>query len=478
MLVSGILVVDLDNTLAKIDILAELATRHLLSDPIGLIRKAIAANDALSLKKSLSPIELHNPSAIPLNQEVLDLIAQRRSAGWVIVLATASVETIARPVAESLQLFDDVIWSSEENLKGASKAAALEARYGAQGFDYVGDSHADKAVWASARGRIFAGTSRRKFRALSRDVEGLQDLGVAPTPWPTVRAMRPSHWVKNLLVFLPLLLLGDISVITADRVIDLSLLFIAMSLAASGLYLVNDILDTNSDRIHPDKSNRSIASGALAAHRALFVSITLVLMAGVLSWSAGGALALGLVAAYALGSYLYSAVLKKQPLLDIVFLTLLYLSRIFIGASLVEIPVSFWLAVFAFFAFLSLASVKRLAELRLTLDASSISGSRLLSNRGYLTSDIEIVQPLGIAFAVASQLVLALYIHATFGNQGEVALIPMSLLLFWTIWMLGIWLDFARGQMDSDPVKHALKSKRSLVLLALISISFVVSKSL
>ncbi|MFM2019822.1 MAG: hypothetical protein RL718_403 [Actinomycetota bacterium] len=473
-----VLVVDLDKTLSKIDILAEIATQQLLMHPLGLARRILRFRELLALKKAIASNVTITPGCIPFNPEVLDLIKRRRSAGWTIVLATASVETIARPIAESIQLFDEVICSSEENLKGAFKAGALEARYGAQGFDYVGDSHADKAVWASARGRIFAGTSRRKFKALSRDVEGLVDLGIAPTAWPTVNAMRPSHWVKNLLVFLPLLLLGDITAITAERVMDLSLLFFAMSLAASGLYLVNDILDTNSDRIHPDKSNRSIASGALAAHMALLVSITLALMAGVLSWSAGGALALGLVAAYALGSYLYSAVLKKQPLLDIVFLTLLYLSRIFIGASLVEIPVSFWLAVFAFFAFLSLASVKRLVELRLTLDASSISGSRLLSNRGYLTSDIEIVQPLGIAFAVASQLVLALYIHATFGYQGEVALVPMSLLLFWTIWMLGIWLDFARGQMDSDPVKHALKNKRSLVLLALISISFVVSKSL
>lgn len=475
---SRVLVVDLDNTLSKIDILAEMTTQELLKRPISLVGGVIGTSNILEFKEKVAAGRSIRAESLPLNQEVLDLIEQRKSEGWKIVLATASVESVAKPISDSLEVFDEVIWSSQENLKGATKAARLEEMFGAGGFDYVGDSHADKMVWPSARERIYAGPSRRKFRSLSKDIPDLRDLGVRAERWAGLRAMRPSHWVKNLLVFLPLFLLGDLGVITPERILDLSLLFAAMSCAASGLYLINDILDTESDRSHPDKSKRSIAAGHLAAFDALLLSLVLMILAGITAWVAGGPSLVGLVAGYAFGSYLYSSILKKLPLIDIVFLTLLYLSRIFIGAWLVGIPVSFWLAVFAFFAFLSLASIKRLVELRMADNEGHQAELGLQSSRGYVPSDIKIVQPLGIAFAVASQLVLALYIHATFGNQGEVALAPMSLLLLWTVWMFNIWLDYARGRMDSDPVKHALKSKQSLVLLALIALAFAVSKSI
>lgn len=475
---SGVLVVDLDQTLIRIDILAELAVQQLLSNPFSFSRKVVSSRSVLGLKKSIGEAIQFDAQSLPVNREVLDIVLQRRDEGWQIVLATASVGAVAEPIAQSLKIFDQVIWSEDENLKGAKKARRLESMFGVEGFDYIGDSNADLAVWKSARNRFYAGSSRAKFKELSQHVDGLQDLGIVRSRRTVPSALRTSHWIKNLLVFVPLLLLGDVEAITPERLLNLTLLFFSMSFAASSLYLVNDILDTWSDRSHPDKLQRSIASGQLLATHALVLSLLLLLFSGALAWLAGGPILLALVAAYAAGSYLYSSIVKRLPLLDIVFLTLLYLARIFIGSWLVSVPVSFWLAVFAFFAFLSLASIKRLSELKLIADFAPGAVSAMQSRRGYVSGDENLVLPLGIAFGVASQLVLALYIDATFGSDGSVVLAPMSILLLWTIWMLTMWLDFARGNIHSDPVKHALKSKRSLLLLALIMFAFVVSKSI
>lgn len=264
-----------------------------------------------------------------------------------------------------------------------------------------------------------------------------------------LRALRPLHWSKNLLVFAPAAMahrLGEPEVLAAS-----ALAFLSFSLCASGTYLVNDVLDAEHDRRHPRKRGRPVASGALSAGAAASWAAALLsggIAAAFLLPDGYWVLAAGYVAA-TLG---YSLLLKRLLLVDVLVLAGLYTLRIFAGGVATEIPLSPWLLAFSMFFFLGLAVLKRYAELR--TDGAVAAGG--LHGRGYRSADADVLRGVGTASGYLSVLVLALYI-----NSEAVTALYRDALGLWLLgpvllyWITRVWILAHRGELHDDPIVFA-----------------------
>jgi len=279
-----------------------------------------------------------------------------------------------------------------------------------------------------------------------------------------LRAMRPHQWVKNLLVFTPLVLSSQF--MEPGLVIQALLAFMAFSLSASSLYIVNDLFDIESDRIHPKKKYRPFASGSLSKQWGIGQSIILLTIALSLAVYLNTEFLITLVIYSAL-SAAYSFKLKQVVLLDVSILAVLYTLRIIAGTFAVSLELSYWLIIFSIFMFTSLAMVKRVSELYnlMMQDKEKVEG------RGYAVKDREIILALGSASGFVSVLVFALYIHDPLivqrYTQPEWLWLTVPALLYW----IGrVWIIAHRGQMDEDPVVFALHDKVSYAILGFIAI--------
>ena len=273
-----------------------------------------------------------------------------------------------------------------------------------------------------------------------------------------LRAIRVHHWAKNLLVFVPL--------VTAHRVLDAPsaiaafLAFVAFSLAASAVYLVNDIADIEDDRRHATKRHRAIAAGELARGTALAVAFCFLIGAALAAWPLPRQFAdfLGL---YLVVNLAYSAGLKRVMLLDVFVLTGFYVLRILAGAAAIEVPVSHWLLAFSMFAFLSLAFAKRFVE----VSGVAARAEPGVPGRGYFAHDGPLLGMLGAAAGYLSVLVFALYI-----TSREVVVLYRSPAILWfaapllLFWISRVWLLAHRGSLHEDPVVFALHDVPSYVI--------------
>lgn len=279
----------------------------------------------------------------------------------------------------------------------------------------------------------------------------------APVLPALVRALRLHQWAKNVLVFVPLLAAHRLH--DAAAIGRVALAFAAFGLTASALYVVNDILDVESDRAHPRKRLRPFASGALSIR--FGVVAVPVLIAGAAAVAATLPPAFGIaLGGYVATTLLYSVRLKRVEYLDVLILAGLYTVRIFAGAIVAEAPVSHWLASFSIFFFLSLAILKRATELRATPAA--------VPGRPYRPDDRVPMTAMGIAAAYASVLVLALYV-----NSPDVTRLYAQPAWLWGLcilvlfWSSRVWLLAWRGEVDDDPVVFAMRDPVSWVVGAL-----------
>ena len=275
------------------------------------------------------------------------------------------------------------------------------------------------------------------------------NLGRTGWPMAVAKAIRPHQWVKNVLVFVPMLAVGDIK--AEASLVQAGLAFLALCLTASAVYVGNDLMDLQADRLHHRKRFRPFAHGDLSAPTGLALAPPLLLGGLGLAWAAGVA---GLVFGYAVMSILYSAKLKEYPLVDVFVLAALYTIRIVIGGVATGHPASLWLLGFSCFMFLALAFIKRVAELRLP---SGRPDGRL-ARRGYDASDAGILPVMGVASSFASAMVLALYVmdlsRGGIYHQPALLLLTVPLLLFW---QCRLWLATMRGRMHDDPIVSAAK---------------------
>jgi 4-hydroxybenzoate polyprenyltransferase len=348
------------------------------------------------------------------------------------------------------------------NLSGTHKAEELSQRFGERGFDYAGNEARDLHVWRRARRAIVVNAAP----ALARRAQGVTEVervfardGGRLHAW--AKALRLHQWLKNLLVFLPLLTAH--LVLAPDAVLHAGMAFACFCLCASGVYLLNDLLDLDADRRHPRKRLRPFAAGTLPLTSGLVAAPLLTLAAFALALSISKLFALALAGYYVL-TLAYSFALKRIAMLDTVVLAGLYTIRIIAGTFALRIGLSFWLLAFSMFLFLSLAMIKRYTELRTLL----LNGDNRSLGRGYAVDDLPLVQSLGGASGYLAVLVLALYINSTASEvlyrhpAGLWLLCPLLL-----YWISRAWLIAHRGAMHDDPVVFAVSDRTSRLLLAL-----------
>lgn len=453
-----VLVVDLDGTLIHTDMLHESALKLFREHPLQTLGIPLWLRAGKAVLKARLAERIHlDPKTLPYNQPLLDWLESERASGRRLVLCTASDQKIARQIATHLGIFDEVIASDgQDNVAGERKAAALVERYGKKGFDYAGNSSTDLAVWAHARRAIVVNGKTGltdRASAISELAEVFPPARQGLSAWR--RVLRVHQWLKNILLFVPLLAAHDLTNLHAWGALLLA--FVAFSLCASSVYIANDLMDLESDRLHPRKRKRPFAAGLVPAWKGVLLAPVLLVASLWLGWQVGTAFLSWLLLYFSL-TCVYSWRLKRLLLIDCLTLAMLYTLRIVAGAAAIGQPLSFWLLAFSIFLFLSLAFVKRYAELRLYR-----KGSGSLHGRGYHSDDAPIVQMMGIVAGYAAVLVLALYVN----SDAIVALYEhprlvwgaVPVVLFWVSW---VWMRAHRGEMHDDPLVFAIKDRTSL----------------
>jgi 4-hydroxybenzoate polyprenyltransferase len=409
------------------------------------------------------------PASLPYNQDVILMIRQARQQGARIVLATAAHSDIANAVAESTGLFDHVLGSGQGiNLSGNAKAMAMHQDAGSIAFDYIGNDWVDLPVWQAAGRGIIACPPAKLLKHAQMILPQVITIGAekkAAMFWHILfKQMRVYQWIKNILILIPMLLAHKAG---TDLLIKAFLAILAFSASASAVYVLNDMLDLESDRMHPRKRDRPMASGRFPVAGALFLIPALLIIAGLISacflpWIFSICLLLYLVFTTA-----YSLWLKKIAMLDVIILAGLYTFRLIAGGAATATPLSPWLLGFSMFMFLSLAVVKRYAEV-LTLGQR---GEQSIRGRGYQMEDNMLLLALGMGAALVSVLVLALYMNSneiiTYYPHHQVLwlLCPVFLL-----WLMRVWLVAHRGGMHDDPILFMARDKLSYLVLSSIII--------
>jgi len=463
------LYVDVDGTLLRTDLLAESFFALLKHNPLYLFLVPFwLLRGRAWLKQQVAERAHIDVEVLPYHTEFLEYLRSEAERGRKLYLATASNGKFARDIAAHLGCFTGVLASdAHSNLKGGHKLAAMLDRHGEGGFDYAGNAAVDLKIWPHARAAILVAPLRGVEKAAQKlgNVTHVFSDGAAG-PLTYLHAMRVHQWLKNLLLFVPLLTAHQWSNMLA--ISDALVGFAAFSLCASSFYLLNDLLDLPADRRHPNKRRRPLAAGRIPLlHGALLMLLLLGTGIGI-GYQLSGLFFITLLL-YLTITLIYSLYLKSVAIVDVVILACLYTLRIIAGAAAISVPLSFWLLVFSMFIFYSLALVKRCSE----LDSVSLMQGEASWGRNYRVSDLSALFSMGVASGYLSILVLALFINSP--DVIERYHYPQGLwLLCPTIifWISRIWLKAARGEIHDDPLVFAVSDRGSqLVILACALIS-------
>ncbi|WP_166224534.1 UbiA family prenyltransferase [Pseudomonas atagonensis] len=454
------LCIDLDGTLIHSDMLHESVLGLVKAAPLSLFRLPFwLAKGKAEMKKQIAERTEFDPSSLPYNLDFVAWLREQHASGRRLILCTASDRSIANPIAQHLGFFDEVLASDGlVNLAGSNKAKALIARFGEQGFDYAGNSAADLKVWEHARRAIVvnASTALQADASACAEVEQVfAGMSSGATTWS--KLLRVHQWLKNGLLAVPLFAAHGVA--ESGSWLALLLAFVAFSLCASSVYIANDLLDLESDRQHPRKSKRPFAAGLVPAWKGVLLGPVLLVVSLLIAAQVGPGF-LAWLSVYFVLTCVYSFKLKQLVLIDCLTLAILYTLRIVAGAAAVGMVLSFWLLAFSVFLFLSLAFVKRFAELQMQL----LHGKHKAHGRGYFTDDAPLIQMLGVASGFSSVLVLALYLNSVdvlrLYQHPEWVWGNVPVMLFWISW---VWLRAHRGEMHDDPLVFAVKDKASLL---------------
>ena len=467
------LCVDLDGTLIATDSLSEALLLLARKRPLDLFRlPGWILGGKARLKDEIAARVSVDVALLPYRQEVLDVLRAEKQAGRRLVLATASHRKIAEQVANHLGIFDEVVASGDgHNFKGQAKLAELERRYGPGNFDYIGDSTADLCLWKSAR-RAYVVSSGKVLRKAQRVCTPYKVFPSGGGAKPLVKALRPHQWVKNFLLFIPLILahqLGDL-----HKLSHVVYAFWSFSLCASGIYIINDLLDLESDRRHPTKRRRPFASGKLSATTGMALSIAMLLGAFALTFTVASWEFTALLAVYLGLTTAYSFWLKRKLLVDVILLAGLYTHRIIAGGAAVDVPPTMLLLAFSMFFFLSLAFAKRYSELIQVEDA----GEQHVSGRGYQVRDLRVIESIGPASGYLAVLVFCNYLGTPtvtdkklYGHPNLLWLVAPVLLY----WITRIWFIARRRQLHDDPIIFAIRDRRSHICGILAAVIVVIA---
>lgn len=459
------LVIDLDGTLLRSDLLIESGFAFIKDNPSRMLTpfRWLLKGKAF-LKGQLAESTPLDVTVLPYDPQVIALVEQERAKGRKIILATASHITYAEQIAEHLKLFDQVFATDDTiNLSKKNKRDLLVDNFGENGFDYAGNSHDDLPVWQVARKAYLINPEAGVISKAGK----IADVAVAHAVYSRpsqlrewIKALRVHQWVKNLLLFVPLLASHQVN--EPDLLLNGILAFLFFGLCASSVYLLNDLLDLEDDRHHIKKRQRPFASGSIPLKSGLLAFPVLLMLTFtgsllLLPWKFSLALVL-----YYLVTLSYSMRLKRKMVVDVITLASLYTLRIVAGTFAFGVVLTFWMLAFSMFIFLSLALVKRYAELKEARNAGIEGKSR---GRDYYPSDLEMISSLGAASGYLSVMVLALYIQdpntVTLYSNPQIIWLACPLLLYW---VTRVWLITHRGEMHEDPIVFAIKDKTSLLV--------------
>jgi 4-hydroxybenzoate polyprenyltransferase len=460
----------LDGTLIATDSLSEalllLARKHpldLLRIPAWLLAGKAQLKDEIARRVSV------DVNLLPYRKDVLELLRAEKSAGRRLVLATASHRKIAEAVASHLGIFDEIVASGEgKNFKGREKLAELERRFGPGNFDYIGNSKADLCLWKSAR-RAYIVSGGRVLKQARRVCTPYHVFPGESKAKAVITALRPHQWVKNLLLFIPLILahkLGDFS-----KLSHAVFAFWSFSLCASGIYIINDLLDLESDRRHATKRRRPFASGKLSARAGVALSTLLLIGAFALTLAVPWEFAAMLAVYFALTTA-YSFWLKRKLLIDVILLAGLYTHRIIAGGAATGVQPTMLLLAFSMFFFLSLAFAKRYSELIQVEDA----GEEHVAGRGYQVRDLRVIESIGPSSGYLAVLVFCHYLDTP--KVTELYAHPRLLWLVAPVllyWITRIWFIARRRQLHDDPIIFAMRDRKSHICGILAALIVVVA---
>jgi 4-hydroxybenzoate polyprenyltransferase/phosphoserine phosphatase len=466
------LAVDIDGTFLKTDMLFEGFWLAMGKERLKTLKTVFRLwGDRARLKREITELADVNVELLPVNPDIQDYMAQAKEDGREVIFASASDETLVQRLADHHGVDGKHIASNGDvNLKGSAKAVALNARFGEGQYAYAGDQRLDLAVWKCAGEAIVVGHHPGVASQLESEGVEVVQLKKSWSRRSLAKGLRPHQWVKNILLLLPLLAAHSLDPMALLRVV---LAIAAFSAAASSIYLVNDLLDLEADRLHPKKRFRPLAAGSARIPDAMLMSFALGVFAlgvgFIISWPLFWVIAL-----YMTLSLSYSLKLKRMRWVDVATLAGLYTLRVIAGALAAQVVASGWMVAFIFPTFLALGCVKRLTELTLATSDGKVPG------RGYRKSDREDllnVAGLGVFFS------LVIFLLYTFSATAaalysdlwllRLAILPLAL------WQIRMVLLGWQGKQDYDPIVFAMWDKTGILIIAVtVLIMFYASGSI
>ena len=453
------LFVDLDGTLIRTDLLFESLLRLIRRNPLYLLVLPVwLLRGRAWLKRQIARRVALEPAKLPYNTELLAWLREERARGRPMTLITASNQRYATVVGEHLRLFDAALGSDgKTNLKAGNKLQRIREITGGEAFAYAGDSAADVPIWEKSQQAVLVNCPATICDHIASQCGNVLQFGVElDFRKPLLRAMRPHQWLKNTLVFVALILSHQL--LAPDSLLAATVAFVVFCLCASSVYLLNDMLDLDSDRAHKSKCKRPFASGELPLAVGIAAAANLLLVALFVSQLLPPGFRLALLA-YWLLTCLYSFALKRIFLLDALTLALLFTLRVAAGAEAIEVTTTTYLIAFSLCFFLGLALVKRVTEL-VNLPAGTIVG------RAYRKRHETLLSLIGGLASLLAVIVFAFYINAPATTGLYRAPLVLWLIVPLLLVLLGrIWLFARAGRLHEDPVLFAVEDRFSQLIV-------------
>lgn len=467
------LCVDLDGTLLATDVLWESLLILLKTKPLWLLLLPVwLLKGKAFLKRQIAQCVRLNPASLPYRLEVISFLTEEKKIRKEIILVTASDQQVADSIADYLGFFSAVLGSDGKiNLLGKEKLEALKKYFGHGDFDYMGNSFVDIPLWQAAHQAILVGPSSFLVKQVSRK-SSIQKIFPTQTKRLTslLMTLRTHQWVKNILLFVPLILAHEVS--NAGLIVRALFAFVAFSLCASSIYIINDLLDLDKDRVHPHKKYRPLAAGAVQIKTGLLMIPALLGVSLLISNLFLEFLFTILLLFYFGINCAYSLYIKQVLIADVILLTGLYTFRILSGGIATNISISPWLFAFSTFFFLSLAFMKRYSELYMMRK----NRQRHIAGRAYTLSDLTLLRSIGPASGYLSVLVFTLYIDSS--TVKELYLRPMLLWLiapFMLYWTTRLWFLAQRGEINDDPLVFTVKDPMSYAMGVIVAVLLFVA---
>lgn len=464
------LIVDMDDFLVRADLSAETAVTE-LEKTVSRMSRAVRGERGTIAPEAIAEYARRgvDVSGLPLQSDLVDYIVAVAETGRPVHLVTAAAQEIADAVAARIGGLTSATGAIPgRTMSNADKLEFAKSQF-PEGFAYAGRA---SQLLAEAKAVVVAKTDTSIARSVIARGGTIEVEINAPRAglrtW--IKALRCHQWSKNALVFVPLILGHAYFDIAA--VLTCLVGFLLLSVLASGTYLVNDILDLDSDRRHATKRNRPLARGDIAMSTALWVAAFSIIGSLAAAFALSWPFFLGL-AGYLVTTLAYSFYLKRLLLVDVFVLAVLFTSRIAMGIALASVAPSPWLLTFTMFFFLSLSLAKRHVEV---INAGQ-SGIMNIPGRDYRSTDMALTVALGIGCNAVAMLVLFLYLTNEAMPTGFYRqpywLWGAAFIVF--LWSLRIWGLSHRGKLDADPVAFAIRDKPSIALGLIVACVFGLS---